>query len=428
MVQFKKMLSAGLAALVLASGCAVSHLRKEVPEITSPAVQTQISVSQDEEQVRIDAFQKDIEERVAQFGPTLEQDFLSGRLRVGLESLPQEVESLNASYSDLEDRDHAKISLQCQPQHQKCYTDALEHEIGHHIYRGLSPAQKKEIGQAIKKRLQEKDAQAFQEETTQIDQCYGQLAKIISQQVVPVKECKTFLDNLSFGVRIIKKLDAAGIEFAPTLVADFKAKGAKYISYMPDCTSENLRQAQGKLSSIKDKIIQVGIRIEDLYHHKTSSSSELPKVDLTAFPLQPIEDTSSYRHAESDFFNALEAIIDERIRSNQIAPESEAGQKLMDLYFKLQMYQTLQGTSSTGMNILEMQSYMGGHDSQREEQFAAVIDSLVDGYRGPVSTGPMKLSLDEPLLQVLEKLEYQGETILASPVEKYRTKLEEEKK
>ena len=86
------------------------------------------------------------------------------------------------------------------------------------------------------------------------------------------------------------------------------------------------------------------------------------------------------------------------------------------------------GNISSGLALGAQTTFNLYHDSQMEEQFAAVIDSLVDGYRGPITTAPMRLRLNEPVLQNLEQLEYKRQKILAPLVERYRQQLREEVK
>ncbi|MBI4980754.1 hypothetical protein HZC30_04335 [Candidatus Woesearchaeota archaeon] len=414
----------GASLAAIAAGCATPNVNLRNTSTLSTPAQTQ----PDEEQVRVNAYWEDIDKRAATFGSAIMQDITDGRIKIKLESLPKEVEHLNATYQPKSAQNGAKITLQCQPLHNKCFTDALEHEIGHHLYQSLSEAQRANVDQAINRRLQEPDAQDFQEEIAQIDKRYAKLAGILSQQVIPIAQCSKLLKDLSLGENALEELKAAGIEYSPALAADLKATGAKYSSYMPDCTLENLSTAQNGISSIQKKVEILTQQVDKIYHHKTNSSPELPEVEITTTSIQPIAHGLDFLKAERAYFNTLDALIEERMNSGTIMEDSEAYQAIVNLSTGIVLYQVYQGTSMLSTRFSELNYSIGGHDSRQEEQFSAVIDSLVDGYSGSITTGPMKLPLDEPLLQALEPLEYNGEKVLAPLVERYRKQLQSEVK
>ena len=424
MTKLKDAIITGLAAVLV--GCAAHNMNiRNTPETHPIPAQIQL----DEEQVRVNVYGKDIAERAVAFGPAVMQDITSGRLKIKLGSLPKETEHLNATYRQASAQNSAEITLQCQPNNRECFTDALEHEIGHHLYNSLSEAQRIDINVAIIKRLQQPDAKDFQKEIAQIDQRYEKLAKIINQQVIPIAHCFKLQEDLGWGEKAVKDLTKAGISYSPSLAAELKATGAKYSFYMPDCTPEKLSKAQSEIPPMQENLEILVQQISAIYHHKTDFSPELPEVDITVTSIPPAAQALDFFKAKKAYSNALNALIDERINSSTIMDDSEAYQVIIKLSKEILMYQIHQTIDNMGSMIFSVLKYpIGGHDSELEEQFAAVIDSLVDSYNGPITTNPMKLRLDEPLLQALEPLEYKGEKNLASLVEQYRQKLQSEVK
>lgn len=415
--------------LTLLSGCAVSSSVKEDSPIE--LTETASAIKPDLEKSRADAYWKDLSDRVGKFGGAIKEEAASGQLKLELSPLSEQVEHLNATYKPSIEEDSAEITIQCQPEYQECFTDAVEHELGHHLYAGLSEEQRIKIDAAVARRLNEPDAQAFQEETAQIELRYMKLSEILRKIAKPVAECKILRDDLTFGKAVLEELDEGGIILSLEQVELLRKKAERYAAYMPSCTPENLKQAQADLSQVEEAMKILVTQIKQIYHQKISLSPEqLPDFTITTFPLEPIaqEKFKEFYGAGNEYVGAIKSVVATKASNTMVARGSATEKALTRAIFKTAISMANRGSPLMGLMLGQLQLMLGGHDSQTEEQFSAVVDSLADSYWGPIVTAPMKVQLDEPLLLELEQLEYKGQQVLAPLVEEYRLKPKEEPK
>ena len=383
---------------------------------------------QDSEKANANHFRKDLSRRIAKFGKEIKREVDSGELQLKIDPLSEMVEHLNATYLPSIRTESAEITIQCQPGYKECFTDAFEHEVGHHIYHSLTDEQKEKIFEAINHRLNQPDAKAFQDEIAQIESRYVKLHEILRNNITPINECNLLTSDLAFGEALQKKLSKAGVVFSPEKIEQIHEKEKQYRNSLPGCTAEKLRQAQAELSQIKAAIDILFAQIRQIYHQKVSiTDKELPDpiVNAAFSSLKQIDPKGlrEFHQAGEEYFQVIESIAMTAMTKERSAEESAAGEAAMEAVTKIVLYSINRDSSLIDSIINSFQLASGGHDSGTGEQFAAAVDSLADGYTGPIVTAPMKMRLDEPLLQALEQLEYKGQHVLAPLVMEYRQKL-----
>lgn len=414
----------GLATILSSCAASTSVVKEDSPtELT----ETASAVEPDLEGARANSCRKDLFDRVVEFGGAIKEEVAAGQLKLRLSPLPEEVEHLNATYMPSTEAGSPVITIECQPKFEKCFTGAFEHEVGHHIYKSLTEEQRAKIDAAVAHRLNEPDAQAFREKIARLDHRSQELSKLLAEAVTPLAECQRLRKCLSFGERFLSKLGQEGISYPPELAEKLKVKAEIYSSYMPTCTPENLRQAQDNFSQVEKQVESlIAAQIKQIYHQNQNLPAEASSSNgRIAFSLEPVseERLGDFDRQGWEYMALITSYLDQRL--GELTEVCREGEVLSQLTEKAMILDTSYTFLSLGLGVSSFQLTLSSHDSRAEEQFAAVVDSLADGYIGPIVTAPMKVQLDEPLLQELEQVEYKGQQVLASLVEKYRLKLEE---
>lgn len=394
------------------AGCNVSEIavKPDTPGIVQPTI---------EEENRLKAL-ADLDRRAEAFSPVITEEIQESKLVVRLETTINPL--LTCSYLPSEN----KVIIRCAPNYDQCQTDSLEHELGHHIYRSLSTETKEKLAKAIDARLQMPDAESFRQLQTKMEKT-AEIFSQVGKQIQGLSLCKEFLALTKYDREFSAILQELGVDINSDAV---KATREAYQNFFPHCTKENYTLA----AKIVDTSVKAGECAKEqakiIYHQTSKTLPTCPTIELRDNPLNRGEqfDIPRYKQIKEEYISLLSLMIDNiASRNNEETPSALAERiegALLSYLDLIMVYGQISSELASGAQT----TFNLYHDSQMEEQFSAVIDSLVDGYIGPITTAPMKLRLDEPLLQALEPGEYKGQKILAPLVEKYRQRLQEEEK
>lgn len=390
------------------AGCNVSEVavKPDTPKIVQPIMK---------EENRLKAL-ADIERRAEAFSPVIAEEINQSELTVELETTNS---LLTCSYLP------NKVIIRCTPDYSQCQTDSLEHELGHHIYPHLSNEVKERLARAIDERLQMPDAEIFRQVQIQMEKT-ADIFSQVGERIQDLSLCKEFLALDKYDREFTAILQELGVDFNSNAV---KAIRDAYKKMFPNCTKENY--------TVAVKIVKIDVDAGEcakeeakiIYHQSSKISPTCPKVEPTDHPLARGKqfDILHYQQTKKEYMDLLSSMVDNiTSQNNEETPPALAERidRALVSYVDLLM---VSGNISSGLALGAQTTFNLYHDSQMEEQFAAVIDSLANGYMGSITTAPMKLRLDEPLLQALEPLEYKGEKVLAPLVERYRQRLQEQK-
>ncbi|MBS3118094.1 hypothetical protein J4417_00235 [Candidatus Woesearchaeota archaeon] len=391
------------------AGCNLSEVavKPDTPKIVQPTI---------EEENRLKA-QADLERRAEDFSPVIAEEIEQSELTVELETTNS---ILTCSYLP------NKIIIRCTLDYTRCQTDSLEHELGHHIYPSLSKESKEKLAEAIDERLQMPDAESFRQLQIKMEKT-AEIFSQVGEQIHDLSLCKEFLALDKYDREFTAILQELGVDFNSDAV---KATRDAYKKMFPNCTKEKYTAAAKIVKTSVDAGECAKEEAKIIYHQSSKISPACPKVEPIDNPLArgKLFDLTRYQQTKKEYMDLLSSMVDNITSQNneEISPAlAERIDRALVSYVDLLI---IYGNISSGLALGAQTTFNLYHDSQMEEQFAAVIDSLVDGYRGPITTAPMRLRLNEPVLQNLEQLEYKRQKILAPLVERYRQQLREEVK
>jgi hypothetical protein len=169
----------------------------------------------------------------------------------------------------------------------------------------------------------------------------------------------------------------------------------------------------------------------EAYHQgKVDANQECPATETQNNPLRTKDgfDKKRWGQAKANY----QRIIDQLFASlldhySRLDHEGRLDSKWEGAVAPVMIEKMLQDISSGSSSIEQYTMLMGtaslSHDIFDEEQFCAAVDSLYDGYQGPVRTAPMKFGLPEPLLDALAGVEYKGQKIFAPQVKRYKASM-----
>ena len=430
-MKYKNKIASILAGLVI-GGCGGTQTVPNQPIHKPTATVTQ----------NLAIHQTDVDRRIAKFHPVIQDEYKQGKFTVDFKETDEK--RLNAFYN----RKTNQITIECTPKFEDCYTSAVEHEIIHYIDSHLSKEERKKVYTSVEKRIAQPDMEGFRDNLRKIDEIrkqqrtiMGHSPKIVAcadmlERIQNVKEFLSLNDNLK-KIANENRVDTANMINLDRTADNLKTIINIYQHIVPNCTIENYNLTRKTSISAMEKLV---------YLHKQISvkgeSFELPEV--TTLPFDSVNPTdiseidnllvNSLLENYSAYANVVNKIYD-KVVEREVLKHGVIGTELKDAIhgrydrdltkkFEKKVIKYVEddikrlnakGNIFRSMITLSKPS----HDNLFREQLAAIGDSLIKHYKGPVRTKPMLLSLDQLTLDALADVTYKGHKIFQEAVKKY---------
>jgi hypothetical protein len=292
-----------------------------------------------------------------------------------------------------------------------CDWEALPHELGHHVYAGLSEDDKQRVGVVLEERLALPDAGLYQSQMVVSDSYLGLLKHLTQSFMIPLDKCIDFQSDISTledAQDILREIGGHD-----DLIDEVEELKQEYVPSFPTCTKENRDYMFRQLDS--HELVSLGL--VDLHNYMYLNSlpgSAIPEYEFS-FPVKdqelmsvdvfsPINQRLArvFEGARDD--SSLDDVLRRRAGANVIIVKGLAKPR-------------------TRMVLSEAILVYDHHDASPSELFAAAVHSLYVGYDEGLQVSPMYFTLTPELVTVMEGLDYKGEKIFEGMADKYRVEV-----
>ncbi|MBR9703518.1 hypothetical protein GOV10_05745, partial [Candidatus Woesearchaeota archaeon] len=376
MKKVKKTLLAGLSALLLAgAGSVYAQETEQCVPLTRVYAPKTAKQEYNHNKHMFEALK-----RIERFSPILYDEWVCGDLNI--EFIDQKEDFPNAYYSKY----NQTIELDCSPNYEWCYLDAIEHELGHHIDNTdfLFHMQFKYV---MGQRMNDEDFRAF---NTALEKSKWSVfnRKQLQGHAQAYIACRNIGYNLEYGAEMLelgKNLIGDSWEYAvyTTAFSEYEV--------MSGCTRDLALWLEEQRDQIRIGLMELKDFDKKVYWEQ-QWETEKPELPQIAIPI-----AQNFKCAQEGYERAL-YLLTERIKEEYI-PTSNL--------IKIATVET----PNLLMNMVNGSRML--HDEKTNEQFAAAVDSLLTQYAGQTTWAPMRFTLSPNLVDVLATFEYKGEKILA---------------
>jgi hypothetical protein len=366
-----------------------------------------------------EAVEQSLTDRIKRFHPLMLKEFKEEKLRLNV-WIRKEGEP-GAHYLS------GHVSIPCSKGYRECDIDSIDHELGHHVWYGLSDADKKSMTKALEDRMGLDDTKEFWKRIRQYN--------AIGKEAMPYVEHIMNLGWLRYDARFLAKTVTKYSEWALRHVYDRLKRldlGKKFhTSINADMkkilAKKYINLAQQKFGEIYRYLNCLEQNMDDLDAGKEATRQCSKPVLPADFAQNIPEITDEVESMRKKLGNALEELVKlarEAEKKGQLTKKELHNIVKAERDYSDKSLSYLTNRLSVAVVLKQTRTKMEKHhDDSIKEQFAATVDSLYSLYMGTIRTKPMRMRLTEPVLSVLERIEYKGVRIFEDQARKYRNAL-----
>ena len=306
----------------------------------------------------------------------------------------------------------ARIEIDCKPDFSVC-SDAMYHELGHHVYKGLGAQAKSNLESALALRIKKPDAKKFRAEVKRLSDTNKRFIQLWSKYFSRYFHCNSMqseirLVNKVFAThgtcqQIMKKSKSRGKKYLcnDKALNDLKKQAAAFRKSMPNCNWKSLTKAHRMLNTLGKRFSK---NMTTVYHKKGGVKYKRLQ-EIKGFPLADVNGVL-YRIERKKFLDLTRIVLTDTAAAyqyqNPLDSKTKSNYAKVIAYFQQTGYQ-FEITLAKHRHDYEQKTLRGVHDSRKEEQFAGAFDSLMRGYKGGFQTGPLLFRLDDKLSKAMYK-------------------------
>ena len=268
------------------------------------------------------------EDRIKDVSPDIWNEYKAGKLV--LKFKPVKTSYLNGWYYQKFRGNPARIEIDCKPDFSVC-SDAMYHELGHHVYKGLGAQAKSNLESALALRIKKPDAKKFRAEVKRLSDTNKRFIQLWSKYFSRYFHCNSMqseirLVNKVFAThgtcqQIMKKSKSRGKKYLcnDKALNDLKKQAAAFRKSMPNCNWKSLTKAHRMLNTLGKRFSK---NMTTVYHKKGGVKYKRLQ-EIKGFPLADVNGVL-YRIERKKFLDLTRIVLTDTAAAYQYQNPSKA--------------------------------------------------------------------------------------------------------